>query len=230
MILVQKFLNHDETAAIVRGIVNAGFRSVVTPFQPEPALLSGESLDAALQTAISAAVERGIRSHPDPFQPNRVECIAGPDFLRFLDGMSLGYSPVRALHNAQTPTGKMRCDSLLHVCLSDPAGYTGGDMQINSSDRPGQRLQLAAGDAVLLGWDDIFALRVVHKGPLYHLILRFQYDELFSAMEAERPLSTVSMSQDPEIAVIGKNLLQRVSLIQRSRKAPLAPPTSGEII
>ncbi|MEQ9488442.1 MAG: hypothetical protein RIM72_05540 [Alphaproteobacteria bacterium] len=229
MIFLEKFLSAEDAASIETAIRGGGYKSAVTPFQPQPIPLPGESLgETVLKKAVST-LRNSMKKHRRLIQPDRLSAVSGPDFIRFLDGMSLGSAPVPALHgvDAVHRTG-MRCDALLHVRLSRPDCFKGGDIQVSASDQAARRLALGQGDAVLLNWEDLFALRVVHQGPLFHMIVRFQYESPADSFEALTPLADAASSKDPALAGAAAGLLARITSSYRSRKASPAPPKSGD--
>ena len=122
----------------------------------------------------------------------------------------------------------MRCDAVIHVRLSAAGSYTGGDIQTAGGDRPAQRFALGQGDAVLFDWEDIFCLRVVHQGPLLHMIIRLQYEARPGVLEATSPLAQVAHGANPEISDTALEILQRTEKLYRSRNASPAPPSNGE--
>lgn len=212
MIYLNGFLSKHHASTLERTVCDGPYKSVVKPFQPEPAPLPAESLGPSVSQTASEAFEAGVRNHRRLMQPERLVAISELAFVRFLDGMSLGYSPVPALHDVD-PASKpgMRCDALIHVRLSANDRYKGGDMQIATSDRAGQRIALDQGDAVLLNWEDIFALRVVHQGPLLHMVVHLQYHSRADTLDATAPLAEAARSSDTMLADTCSKLLTRVN-------------------
>ncbi len=214
MIFLENFLSEVQAASLETAVRGGAYKSAVTPFQPQPIPLPGESLGREAAALIKTTVEDGVQRHRRLIQPDRLTAVSGPDFIRFLDGMSLGSAPVPALHaiDPVRQTG-MRCDALLHVRLSSPDGFTGGDIQVSASDQPARRLALKQGDGLLLTWEDLFAMRVVHKGPLFHMILRFQYNMAINGFDALTPLAEAAGSQEPSNAGTAAALLARIGQI-----------------
>lgn len=212
MIYLKGFLSENHAGALEKVVREGPYKSVIKPFQPEPVPLPAESLGPSVSLAASETFETAVRNHRRSIQPERLAAISELAFVRFLDGMSLGYTPVPALHDiGPVNTSGMRCDALIHVRLSAPDQYKGGDMQIATSDRSGQRFALGQGDAVLLNWEDIFALRVVHQGPLLHMVVHLQYHARADTLEALAPLAEAARSKDKTIAGACTELLTRAN-------------------
>lgn len=229
MILLKNFLPESTARELEIAARDGPYKMTVTTFQPEPAALSSESISADIAELATSTLETAFLLHQNLIQPNRIKAISGPEFLRFLDGMSLGYAPVSALHGMNPArSAGMRSDAIIHVRLSSPDQYSGGDFQTASSDRGTERFSLARGDAVLFNWEDIFALRVVHKGPLLHLICKLQYVDRAGALDPLAPLAEAARSTDPDNAAQYSNLMDRVSSPYRSRNASPAPPSKGD--
>jgi len=214
MILLNGFLTIDAATTLEAQVRDGPYKSVVTHFQPEPTPLNDESLDQAARHIAEDALKSGIETYRRLIQPSRLAALAGPSFLRFLDGMSLGFAPVPALRdlNPVAQSG-IRCDALLHIRLSAPDQYTGGDIQVTSSDRASQRFTLGQGDAVLFDWEDIFSIRVVHRGPLLHMLAFLQYRSRADSLTATAPLAEAAGSQNPDIAADARRLLGKIETL-----------------
>jgi len=151
VITIEKLLTSDEVAEFVRlleaaawtgGGVSAGTLSAVVK--------NNQQLPAATEPALALSnfLLRKLGHHPAFVSAGLPEKIYPPVFNRYREGGAYGLHVDGAI--MQMPSGRdvLRSDLSATLFLSDPAGYSGGELKVETA-LGAQSVKLAAGDMVL---------------------------------------------------------------------------------